>query len=265
ATDPDCDRVGIAVYDGKEYVLMSGNQVGCLLTDYLLACRKQAGTLPADPVVIKTIVTSNLAAAIAAKYGCELRDLLTGFKYIGEQIGLLEKEGRTDRYIVGFEESYGYLAGSYVRDKDAVVASMLIAEMASYYRLQGITLLQRMEQLYEEHGYYRHSLVNVAFEGEAGMLAMGRLMTSLREQPPISIAGLKVLACADYQQQVTTDLVSGEQTPITLPRSNVLSYTLESGAGLIIRPSGTEPKIKGYITATGSDPTAAAALEDALR
>ncbi len=265
ATDPDCDRVGIAVYDGKEYVLMTGNQVGCLLTDYLLSCRKQAGTLPADPVVIKTIVTSNLVAAIAAKYGCEMRDLLTGFKYIGEQIGLLEKEGHTDRYIIGFEESYGYLVGTYVRDKDAVVASMLIAEMASYYRLQGLTLLQRMEQLYEEHGYYRHSLVNVAFEGEAGMLAMDCLMTSLRQQPPKSIAGLKVLACADYRQQIITDFTTGEQTPIPLPQSNVLAYTLEGGASLMIRPSGTEPKIKGYITATGNDPAAAAALEDTLR
>ncbi len=265
ATDPDCDRVGIAVYDGSDYVLMTGNQVGCLLTDYLLACRRARGTLPADPVVIKTVVTSNLAAAIAAKYGCELRDLLTGFKYIGEQIGLLEKEGRTDRYIIGFEESYGYLVGTYVRDKDAVVASMLIVEMASYYRLQGLTLLQRLEQLYTEHGYYRHSLVNVAFEGEAGMLAMNDLMASLRRQPPAAIAGLRVLACADYEQRTHTDLVTGAVTPIDLPRSNVLSYTLEGGAGLVIRPSGTEPKVKAYITATGTDLVAAAALEESLR
>ncbi len=264
ATDPDCDRVGIAVFDGEDYTLMSGNEVGCLLLDYVLARRTAAGTMPADPVVIKTIVPTNLVAAIAAKYGCELRDLLTGFKYIGEQIGLLEKEGHPERYILGFEESYGYLAGTYVRDKDAVVASMLIVEMASYYRLQGITLLQRMEQLYEEHGFYRQALVNVAFEGEQGMLAMDKIMSDLRQTPPTEIGGRRVLACADYRERVYTDCVTGSRTPLTLPRSNVLSYTLEGGAGVIIRPSGTEPKIKGYITATGTDRAAATALEQKL-
>ncbi len=264
ATDPDCDRVGIAVFDGHDYVLMSGNEVGCLLLDYILSCRSAAGTLPADPVVIKTIVTTNLVAAIAQKYGCELRDLLTGFKYIGEQIGLLEQEGHPERYILGFEESYGYLAGTYVRDKDAVVASMLIVEMASYYHEKGLNLLQRMEQLYQEFGYYRNSLVNVAFEGEQGMLTMEKLMNDLRQQPPAEIAGRRVLAVADYRERVRTDLTTGQQMPLTLPRSNVLSYTLEGGAGFIVRPSGTEPKIKGYITATGEDAAAAAALEQQL-
>jgi len=264
ATDPDCDRVGIAVWDGTDYTLMSGNEVGCLLLDYVVSCRQANGTLPADPVVIKTIVTTNLARSIAAKYGCELRDLLTGFKYIGEQIGLLESEGRADRYVIGFEESYGYLAGSYVRDKDAVVASMLIVEMASYYRKQGLSLLQRMEQLYQEHGFYRNALVNVAFEGEQGMLDMERLMTGLRQNPPKQIAGLQVLACADYGERVRTDLVTGDREPLTLPRSNVLSYTLEGGAGLIIRPSGTEPKVKAYITATGDTMAAAAQREEIL-
>ena len=264
ATDPDCDRVGIAVYNGEDYTLMSGNEVGCLLLDYVVSCRKANGTLPADPVVIKTIVTTNMAKSIAQKYGCELRDLLTGFKYIGEQIGVLESEGRADRYVIGFEESYGYLAGSYVRDKDAVVASMLIVEMASYYHKQGISLLQRMEQLYQEHGFYRNALVNVAFEGEQGMHDMDRLMTGLRETPPTEIAGLKVLACADYGLRVATDLVTGDRTPLTLPKSNVLAYTLEGGAGLIIRPSGTEPKVKGYITAIGETPEAAAACEATL-
>lgn len=265
ATDPDSDRVGIAVRGADGYTLMSGNEVGCLLLDYILSCRQAAGTLPKDPVVIKTIVTSNMVAQIAKKYGCELRDLLTGFKYIGEQIGLLEQAGVPERYVFGFEESYGYLAGSYVRDKDAVVASMLIVEMASYYRQKNITLLDRMAQLYEEYGVYRNSQVNVAFEGEQGMIAMGELMTSLRTNPPTAIGGIKVLSCADYQERVYTDFVSGASEALTLPRSNVLSYTLENGAGVIFRPSGTEPKIKAYITATGKDPAAALAMEETLR
>ena len=265
ATDPDSDRVGIAVRGGDSYTLMSGNEVGCLLLDYILSCRQAAGTLPKDPVVIKTIVTSNMVAKIAQKYGCELRDLLTGFKYIGEQIGLLEQAGVPERYVFGFEESYGYLAGSYVRDKDAVVASMLIVEMASYYRAKGISLLDRMAQLYEEYGVYRNSQVNVAFEGERGMIAMGELMTSLRQTPPAAIGGVKVLACADYFERVYTDFVDGATTPLTLPKSNVLSYTLENGAGVIFRPSGTEPKIKAYITAIGKDLDAALAMEATLR
>ncbi|MBE6807774.1 MAG: phospho-sugar mutase [Ruminococcaceae bacterium] len=264
ATDPDCDRVGIAVWDGNDYTLMSGNEVGCLLLDYVVSCRKQNGTLPENPVVIKTIVTTNMAKSIAQKYDCELRDLLTGFKYIGEQIGLLEKEGQEHRYVIGFEESYGYLAGGYVRDKDAVVASMLIVEMASYYRKQGLSLLQRMEQLYLEHGFYRNALVNVAFEGEQGMLDMQKLMAGLRECPPKTIAGIPVVAVADYGQRVATDLLTGDKTPLTLPKSDVLAYTLEGGAGFIVRPSGTEPKVKAYITAIGETPAAAAELEQKL-
>ncbi len=264
ATDPDCDRVGIAVWDGSDYTLMSGNEVGCLLLDYVVSCRKQNGTLPENPVVIKTIVTTNMAKSIAQKYDCELRDLLTGFKYIGEQIGMLEKDGEEHRYVIGFEESYGYLAGGYVRDKDAVVASMLIVEMASYYRKQGLSLLQRMEQLYLEHGFYRNALVNVAFEGEQGMHDMQKLMAGLRECPPKAIAGIPVIACADYGERVATDFVTGEKTPLTLPKSDVLAYTLEGGLGFIVRPSGTEPKVKAYITAIGETPAAAAEVEQKL-
>ncbi|MBE6778134.1 MAG: phospho-sugar mutase [Ruminococcaceae bacterium] len=264
ATDPDCDRVGIAVRDDNGYTLMSGNEVGCLLLDYLLARRAEEGTLPASPVVIKTIVTTPLVAAIAAKYGCELRDLLTGFKYIGEQIGLLEKAGEEDRYVLGFEESYGYLAGTYARDKDAVVASMLITEMAAYYRTKGKTLLQRMQELYEEHGYYRNRVVNVAFEGEQGMLTMGRLMDTLRQSAPTAIGGVPVTAVADYYRQVRRDSLTGEEEVLTLPQSNVLSYTLEGGAGVIIRPSGTEPKVKGYVTSVGATPEASEALAATL-
>lgn len=260
ATDPDCDRMGIAVPCDGEYRLMTGNEVGCLLLNYLLSRRKAAGTLPDHPVVVKTIVTSDLSARIAEKYGCEVREVLTGFKYIGEQIGLLEKEGRPERYVFGFEESYGYLAGSYVRDKDGVVASMLVCEMAAYYKSQGKTLPAVLEELYREHGVFRHSLINKAFEGAQGMAAMQRLMSSLRDNPPKEIAGLRVVRFADYLNSRETDLASGATTDIDLPPSNVLSFGLEGGAGFIIRPSGTEPKIKTYLTAAGQDAAAAQEL-----
>lgn len=264
ATDPDCDRVGIAVRDGDDYTLMTGNEVGCLLLNYILSCKAAAGTLPADPVVVKTIVTSNLAARIAEKYGCTLVEVLTGFKYIGEQIGLLEKEGRPQRYIFGFEESYGYLSGTYVRDKDGVVASMLICEMAAYYKEKGLTLLDVLQSLYAEHGVYRHTLVNAEFDGAQGMIAMQNLMDSLRKNPPEEIAGLRVVQEADYLQSVKTDRLTGKTEAIRLPKSNVLSFGLEGNASVIIRPSGTEPKIKSYITATGADGEAAAAMAEKL-
>ena len=265
ATDPDCDRVGIAVRDeGGEYVLMTGNEVGCLLLNYILSCRSAQGNLPANPVVVKTIVTSDLAARIAEKYGCTLVEVLTGFKYIGEQIGLLEKEGHPERYVFGFEESYGYLSGSYVRDKDAVVASMLICEMAAYYKKQGKTLLQVLNSLYAEHGAFSHTQVNAAFEGEEGMETMRALMTSLRTDRPAAIAGLRVLTFADYLESVRLDVASGKTQTITLPKSNVLSFGLEGGASVIVRPSGTEPKIKAYITATGADRAAAGEMAQRL-
>ena len=253
ATDPDCDRVGIAVRDGEDYTLMTGNEVGCLLLDYILACRSASGTLPHDPVVVKTIVTSDLAARIAEKYGCRMVEVLTGFKYIGEQIGLLEKAGEEDRYVFGFEESYGYLAGTYVRDKDAVVSSMLICEMAAYYKEKGQTLLDVLAALYKEHGCYRHFQVSAQFEGAEGMAAMDRLMASLRQSRPSELAGLRVVKVADYQESVQEDVVSGARSPIDLPKSNVLAFGLEGGAGLVIRPSGTEPKVKVYILAQGRD------------
>ncbi len=264
ATDPDCDRVGIAVPNGDEYVLLTGNETGCLLLNYILSCRFKQGKLPANPVVVKTIVSSNLAVKIAQKYGCEVRDLLTGFKYIGEQIDLLENAGEAQRYQFGFEESYGYLVGTHARDKDAVVASMLICEMAAHYKKQNISLLAVLDSLYEEHGVYRHRLVNVQFEGAEGMIAMDNLMARLRESPPTTIAGLAVTSITDYQRSVRTDLNSGAVTPIDLPRSNVLSYDLEGGAGLIIRPSGTEPKVKGYITAAAATVAQSDALAQTL-
>ncbi len=265
ATDPDCDRVGIAVRDGDGYTLMTGNEVGCLLLNYILSCRKANGTLPEHPVAVTTIVSSRLASAIARKYGCEMRLVLTGFKYIGEQIGLLEKAGEAERFVFGFEESYGYLAGSYVRDKDAVVASMLICEMAAYYKKQGKTLLAVLQELYREHGVYVHRVLNVGFEGEQGMKAMTALMEHLRELPPQELAGRPVLARTDYLRSEEVDCRTGAVTRVTLPQSNVLSYDLGEGAGLIVRPSGTEPKIKAYMTATGQSAEAAAQLADRLR
>ncbi len=249
ATDPDCDRVGIAVRDNGKYTLMSGNEVGCLLLNYLLSRRLAENTLPDQPMIVKTIVTSDLAARIAQKYGCRVVEVLTGFKYIGEQIGLLEKEGYPERYVFGFEESYGYLAGTYVRDKDAVVASMLICEMTAYYLSQGKTLLQVLESLYQEHGYFRHTQLNKAFEGAKGMEDMQQLMNSLRTTPPTVIAGKKVIRFADYLTSQVTDRITGAVQPISLPKSNVLSFGLEGGAGFIVRPSGTEPKVKAYLTA----------------
>ena len=265
ATDPDCDRVGIAVPDGKGgYALMTGNEVGCLLLDYILTRRAAAGTLPERPVAVRSIVTTAMTDAIAADHGCEGREVLTGFKYIGEQIALLEAKGEAERFVLGYEESYGYLSGTYVRDKDAVVASMLIVEMAAFYRAQGMTLLDRMQQLYARYGFYRNAVINVAFEGERGMAEMDAIMTGLRTDPPAALAGQPVTAIADYREQVRRDLTTNEKTALTLPRSNVLSFRLADGAGVIVRPSGTEPKIKAYVTVIGRDADDAAAREQAL-
>lgn len=265
ATDPDADRVGIAVREEDgDYALMSGNAVGCLLLEYILSCKKAAGTLPAAPVVVKTIVTTDLATRIAEKYGCEVRNLLTGFKYIGEQIGLLEAEGHPERYVLGFEESYGYLAGTYVRDKDAVVASMLICEMAAYYKKQGKSLLEVYDAICEEHGFYVHQLVNAQFEGTSGMQVMADLMEGLRTDRPVALGGKKVIAFADYRESYAEMYATGAKTTLHLPKSNVLTFSLEGGASVIFRPSGTEPKIKAYVTATGATAADAAALAAAL-
>lgn len=252
ATDPDCDRVGIAVRDGDDYVLMSGNEVGAMLTEYLLSSLKEQGKLPENPIVVKTIVTTPLVEAIASAYGAETADLLTGFKYIGELVTNLEKQGEEDRFIVGMEESYGYLRGAHARDKDAVVASLIICEMAAYYKLRGISLKAFMDGIYEKYGMYLNSLLNFTFEGASGMQKMADLMSSLRENAPTEIAGKKVTKVADYKLSTMKDTVTGETTEITLPKSNVLSYSLEDNSKVIVRPSGTEPKIKAYITAFGS-------------
>lgn len=265
ATDPDADRVGIAVPDGKGgYALFSGNEVGAMLLEYICEQRIQKGTMPKHPVAVKTIVTTDIVEAICKAYGVELIEVLTGFKFIGEQIGFLEEKGEEDRYIFGFEESYGYLAGSYVRDKDAVVASMLICEMAAYYRTKGISMMQARENLYQKYGVYVHTQHSFTFEGESGMIRMQNIMEHLRTHRPEQIDNLKVIQFADYEKQVSIDLTTGTETAITLPQSNVLSFTLEQGAKVIIRPSGTEPKIKAYYTTTAATEAEAVAKKDEL-
>ena len=264
ATDPDSDRVGIAVKVDNGYRLMSGNETGIMLMNYILSCRMANGTLPEEPVAVKTIVTSKLVDKVCEKYGCDLKNVLTGFKYIGEQILLLENKNQENRYVFGFEESYGYLAGSYVRDKDAVVASMLICEMAAYYRTKGISLIQARENLYKKYGMFYQTLYSFTFEGASGMEKMADIMTSLRNTPPAEIGGLKVLRFEDYKTSIAKDLSTGTESEIQLPKSNVLAFYLEGGSKAIVRPSGTEPKIKTYITAKADDKAQAAELEKKL-
>lgn len=265
ATDPDCDRVGIAVHQGDEFILMTGNEVGVMLLNYICSQRIAKGNWPKNPIAVKTIVTSALCFEIAAKYGVELIEVLTGFKFIGEQIGLLEAKNEQERYIFGFEESYGYLAGTYVRDKDAVVASMLICEMAAFYKNQGKTLYEVMQELYAEHGYYLNSVQNIVCEGAAGMAELQSIMEGLRANGPKELAGRKVISAADYELSEETNLATGEKKIIELPKSNVLSYNLEGGAQVIVRPSGTEPKVKIYYTTKGKDRADAQAQTEALQ
>ena len=242
ATDPDADRVGIAMRTEEgEYELVSGNEMGVLLLDYIASGRKQEGTLPKNPVAVKSIVSTPLADKVAADYGVELRHTLTGFKWIGEQIKFLEEKGEQERFIFGFEESYGYLSGTAVRDKDAVVASMLICEMAAYYRKNGSSIKQRLEEIYQKYGYYLNAVDSFSFPGLSGMDKMQKIMEDLRKNGPKEIAGISVKNCVDYLDSEKTGL----------PRANVLLYKLENGESIIVRPSGTEPKIKAYFTTFG--------------
>ena len=265
ATDPDADRVGIAVkdYDGS-YRLITGNEDGVMLTNYILSCKKANGTLPEKPVVVKTIVTTKLINKLCEKYGCELKNVLTGFKYIGEIILNLEKNHEENRYLFGFEESYGYLSGTYVRDKDAVVASMLVCEMAAYYKKQGKSLAEVIDGLYDEFGYYLNKTYSFEFEGAAGMQKMSDIMSSVRENMPETIDKYKVVKVSDYLLKKETDITTGKNSDINLPKSNVISLNLEGDNAVIIRPSGTEPKIKLYITSVGSDKEDAEAICESL-
>lgn len=253
ATDPDCDRCGIAVRDRQgQYRLLSGNETGMLLLDYVCRRRAALGTMPADPVLVKTIVTTDMAEKIAAHYGVETVNVLTGFKFIGETIGRLEAKGEAGRYIFGFEESYGYLSGTYVRDKDAVNAAFLICEMFAWYKTRGVGLLDRLEELYREYGYCLNTLHSFEFEGSSGFEKMQRIMASFR-------GGLAVLGGKKVEQ--ATDYAPGIDG---LPPSDVLKFRLAGGASVVVRPSGTEPKLKTYITVSAPDEARARAEEEKL-
>lgn len=255
ATDPDADRVGIAMKcpDGT-YELVSGNEVGVLLLDYICSARIENGTMPKNPVAVKSIVSTPLADAVAKNYGVELRSVLTGFKWIGDQIANLEAAGEVDRFIFGFEESYGYLAGPYVRDKDAIIGSMLICEMAAYYRSIGSSIKQRLEEIYAKYGRYLNKVDSFEFPGLSGMDKMAGIMDGLRKNPPAAIGGYAVTKVVDYKKSEETGL----------PAANVLIFKLEGGAEVIVRPSGTEPKIKTYFTTLGKDLAQAQAQKDKL-
>ena len=255
ATDPDADRVGIAMKcpDGS-YELVSGNEVGVLLLDYICEGRIEKGTMPRNAVAVKSLVSTPLADAVAANYGVEMRNVLTGFKWIGDQIARLEAAGEVERFILGFEESYGYLGGPYVRDKDAIIGSMLICEMAAYYRSIGSSIKERLEAIYAKYGRYLNKVDSFEFPGLSGMDKMAGIMASLREKPLTEIGGYAVTKVVDYKNTAETGL----------PAANVLVYTLEGGATVIVRPSGTEPKIKTYFTTLGKDLAEAQAQKDVL-
>ncbi|MBE6623897.1 MAG: phospho-sugar mutase [Ruminococcaceae bacterium] len=250
ATDPDADRAGVAVRDKDgEYRLLTGNEMGCMMLYYILSRKSEMGILPENPMAVKSLVSSDLANKIAEKFSCRMVNVLTGFKYIGEQIKLLEEVGKEDEFQLGFEESYGYLSGSYVRDKDAVFAALMICEMAAYCKMNGKTLLDFMQEIYSEFGVFRHKTISASFDGEQGMNIMAGIMKSLRENPPKKVAGLSVLKISDHLTKETTEVSSGKVTPIDLPAADVFCMYLENDCSLIIRPSGTEPKIKAYMTA----------------
>lgn len=254
-TDPDCDRCGTAVPDHKGgYRLISGNEMGVILLDYICKSRLASGKMPQKPVAVTTIVSTDMVDAVAEHYGVELRRVLTGFKFIGEQIGMLEAAGEEDRYIFGFEESYGYLSGTHVRDKDAVNASLLIMEAAAYYAQKGMNLGDAIDSLYETFGYYRNDLCSFTFEGVSGMQTMKNLMERLRAEKPAELAGRKVLSSVDYENDDTG-----------LPKAQVLEYRLEGKAKLIVRPSGTEPKIKVYLSAVGKTKEEADAVIETMK
>ena len=247
ATDPDADRVGTAVPVGDSYRLISGNEMGIMLLDYICREKLAKGTMPAEPMAVKTIVTSDMTNAVAEKYGVRLVDVLTGFKYIGEQIALLEDKNAVENYLLGFEESYGYLCSPFVRDKDAISTSVLICEMANFYKSEGKTLADRMNELYAEFGCFKNCVDSFAFEGSTGMDKMKAIMESLRNAPPKEVMGCKLVKVNDYLKSESVDM-DGNKEVITLPKSNVLKFTFTNGLGIVARPSGTEPKLKIYYT-----------------
>ena len=264
-TDPDADRVGILVRDEKgEYIVLTGNQTGVLLTEYILSMKQKSGTLPKDGYVVKTIVTTDITRDICKFYGVEMKEVLTGFKFIGEKIKESEETG-VGTYLFGFEESYGCLAGTYARDKDSVVASMLIAEMALYYREQGLSLYDQLQSIYKKYGYYNEFVVSVTMEGLEGIEKIKGIMEKVRSNPPKSVGGKKVLAVRDYSKSIRTECESGKTEEILLPKSNVIYLELEDKNNFIIRPSGTEPKIKLYCLLCGKTPQDAADIGELVK
>lgn len=250
-TDPDSDRVGLLLKNEKgEYEILNGNQIGIVLVNYVLEGLSKNGKIPENGVVIKSIVTTNMINEIAGSYGVEVINVLTGFKYIGEKIKEFERDG-SHTYLFGFEESFGYLSGTRARDKDAVNASMLICEAAAFYKKQGKTLKQVLDSIYEKYGYYTEKTISVTYEGLAGVKKIKDMMSNLVKNPPKSFAGVKVLYVNDYLNSVRTNMVNGKTEEFKFDKSNVLSYDLEDGTLLTIRPSGTEPKIKAYVMTKG--------------
>ena len=264
-TDPDCDRVGIVVRDAEGvYRTLTGNQTGALLVEYILRSKKEKGTLPENGVVIKTIVTTELAAAIAESYGMEVMNVLTGFKYIGEKMTEFASSG-SHTYLIGFEESYGYLVGNHARDKDGVVASMLIAEMAAYYKTKGMSLYEALQDIYKRYGYYCEKTVSITMPGKDGMEKMSALLKDLRENPPVKVSTNKVVLYTDYQSQTIKDINGGVKPLKGLPKSNVLRYDLsDEKTYFIVRPSGTEPKIKIYLGTFADSTESAEAIIEAV-
>jgi phosphomannomutase len=254
ATDPDADRLGVHAKDTKtgEYVSFTGNMSGMLIAEYILRERTKTGTMPENPALVETIVTTDMAKAVAKEYNTALIEVLTGFKYIGEQIRLFDETG-SHHYVFGLEESYGCLAGTYARDKDAPVAVMMLCEVAAYYKLQGKTLWDAMVELYEKYGYYKEDLATVTLKGIDGSQKITAMMNAFRENPPKKLGGFKVLACRDYKSDCRRDMITGETTSTGLPTSNVLYYELENNAWCCVRPSGTEPKIKYYFGVKGEN------------
>ena len=263
-TDPDADRVAIAVPCGNGYQKLSGNELGCLLLDYILKARSAQNNIPDGAIAVRSIVTTPLADEIAKRYGVEIKTVLTGFKYIGGEILALEEKGQQDKYIFGFEESCGYLKGTYARDKDAIVASMLVCEMAASLKKQGKTILDALNELYATYGYYLAYVQSIELTGADAMEKAGKMMADLRSSVPTTIGGAAVTCVRDYRSSVAKNTVTGEESVIALPKSNVLEFLLGSSGSVIARPSGTEPKVKFYYTAVAKDDTAAKALLDAM-
>jgi phosphoglucomutase len=264
-TDPDCDRVAIAVPDGDGFRKLSGNELGCLLMDYVLKARSERKDIPDGAIVVRSIVSSPLADRIAERYGVQMKAVLTGFKYIGGEILELEQKGQESKFIFGFEESCGYLKGTYARDKDAVVASMLVCEMAAALKLEGKTILDALNDLYETYGYYLAHVQSVELTGADAMEKAAKLMSNLRSNAPESIGGVAVTTICDYSTSVKKNISTGDETKILLPKSNVLEFILGEKGSVIVRPSGTEPKVKFYYTAVGNTKDDAKVLLELMR